>query len=152
MEIMTPYFIIAAKLVGALLVGGLLGLERRLAGKTAGLRTYALVSLGSALFIIIAELVGERYVGLTAFDPLRVASQIIVGIGFLGAGTIIFRDGGVSGLTTAAGLWVAAGLGMAMGYGLYVLALMATLLTLMIFTLLWYLEERLEPVNKHGQQ
>ena len=130
-------------LVVALVLGGLLGLERSFAGKTAGMRTYALVSVGSALFIIISQIVVSDFTGVTNFDPLRVASQIIVGIGFLGAGSIILNDdtGRVGGLTTAAGLWVSAGIGMAVGFGLYCIAVFVTVLTLLVFTGLWYLEQ-----------
>lgn len=138
--------IIAAKLVLAVILGGLLGLERSLARKTAGMRTYILVSMGAAVFVIVAEIVTAHYaeLGIRVFDPLRVASQIVVGIGFLGAGLIIFQDNKLRGLTTAAGLWVAAGLGMAVGYGLYVLAAMVTILTLFVFTIMWYVERYLE--------
>lgn len=137
---------IVLKLVLAIILGALLGLERSLAHKTAGMRTYALVSMGAALFVIVSELVGEHYVtlGLQAFDPLRVASQIIVGIGFLGAGLIIFQGNKVQGLTTAAGLWVAAGLGMAVGFGLHQIAILVTILTLLVFTVFWYIEQYFE--------
>ena len=128
----------------AAILGGLLGLERALAGKTAGLRTFALVSMGSALFVIISEMIGSNYIGITAFDPLRVASQIIVGIGFLGAGLIIFKESKISGLTTAAGLWVSAGIGTAVGYKLYSIALFVTILTLFIFTILWFVESKIK--------
>lgn len=134
---------ILARLVFAVILGGAVGLERSLAGKTAGLRTYALVSLGSALFVIISNLVISQYLasGMRNFDPLRVASQIVVGVGFLGAGLIIFRGHKVSGLTTAAGVWVSAGVGMAVGYGFYTLAFFVALLTLLIFSIFWSFEQ-----------
>ena len=135
---------IISRLVIALGFGCLIGLQRSLVGKMAGMRTYALVSLGSSLFILVSQIVSYQYVGVTVFDPLRVASQVVVGIGFLGAGLIIFKGNNLSGLTTAAGLWVAAGIGMASGYGLYFVALVATVLTLIIFTGLWYLENSLK--------
>lgn len=147
MDLMTNTVgVVAVKLVLVVILGGLLGLERSLARKTAGMRTYTLVSMGAALFVILAELVSQHYLelGIRNFDPLRVASQVIVGIGFLGAGLIIFQDNKLRGLTTAAGLWVAAGLGMAIGYGLYVVAAMVTILTLFVFTGLWYVERYLE--------
>lgn len=128
----------------AALLGSFLGLERALAGKTAGLRTFALVSMGSALFVIISEMIGNNYLGVAAFDPLRVASQIIVGIGFLGAGLIIFKESRISGLTTAAGLWVSAGIGVAVGYKLYSIAIFVTILTLFIFTILWFIERKIK--------
>ncbi|MCC6290648.1 MgtC/SapB family protein [Candidatus Nomurabacteria bacterium] len=138
---------IIIKLVLAVVLGGALGIERTLAGKTAGMRTYALVSLGSALFIIVSTLVAQQYIaqGIRSFDPLRVASQIVVGIGFLGAGSIIFRDGArkLSGLTTAAGIWVSSGIGMAIGFGFFTLGLLVSILTLLIFTVFWSLEQKL---------
>ena len=130
----------------AMLLGVILGVERTIPHKTAGMRTSGLGSMGAALFVIVAEMVGQHYMelGIRTFDPLRVASQVIVGIGFLGAGLIIFQDNKLRGLTTAAGLWVAAGLGMAVGYGLYLVAAMVTILTLFIFTILWYVERLIE--------
>ena len=121
-------------------LGMLLGIERNLAGKVAGMRTYALVSMGSALFIEVSRIVSSQFIDLTNFDPLRVASQVVVGIGFLGAGILIFKGGQVTGLTTAAGLWVAAGVGMTCGFGLYLVALFAAGLTLFIFTAMWVIE------------
>lgn len=129
-------------LMTALFLGAALGLERSFAHKTAGLRTYALVSMGSCLFILIA-----RYVIPTVetfnYDPLRIAAGIVMGVGFLCGGVIIFKDSTLVGLTTAAGLWVAAGIGMAVGYGLIPLAIFATLATLSVFTLFWVIENRL---------
>ncbi len=129
-------------LIISLLLGSVLGLERTLAGKTAGLRTYGLVSMGSCLFILIA-----RYVipssEVSTFDPLRMAAAIVMGIGFLCGGVIVFRDSTLQGLTTAAGLWVAAGIGMSVGYGLVDLALFATIATLLTFTLFWFIEHKL---------
>src|SRR3990167_5681144 len=81
---------ILGQLFLAMVLAGFLGLERVFAGKVAGLRTFALVSMGSALLVIVSEQVSQRYLGLVDFDPLRMASQIIMGIGFLGAGLIIF--------------------------------------------------------------
>lgn len=123
----------------ALVLGSLLGLERSLAGKTAGVRTFGLVSMGSCLFILIARFVIPT-VETFNYDPLRVAAGIVVGIGFLCGGVIIFKDSTLTGLTTAAGLWVAAGIGMAVGYGLISLALVATAATLIVFTVFWFIE------------
>lgn len=133
------------RLAAAALLGGLLGLERTIAGKVAGLRTYSLVALGSALFISVSELVVARSGGPAITDPLRVVSQVVLGIGFLGAGLIVFRESRVSGLTTAAGLWVAAGIGVATGFGFYPLAIFATLLTLAVFSILWLIEKKIKP-------
>lgn len=129
----------------ATLLGMSLGIERAVAGKTAGMRTYALVSMGAALFVLISLMAPQIYAALFAhdmvsIDPVRIAAQVVVGIGFIGAGLIIFRDAQVRGLTTAAGLWVSAGIGLSAGYGLYVLALSATVLTLLVFTVMWFVE------------
>lgn len=134
----------------AAFLGALIGIERALAGKTAGLRTFALISMSSALFIIASKMMNSQFVGITNFDPSRVASQIIVAVGFLGAGVIIFNGSRVSGLTTAAGMWAAAGIGMAIGFQLYLLAIYATILTIFIFTILWLVEKEIkkEPISK----
>jgi putative Mg2+ transporter-C (MgtC) family protein len=126
----------------ALLLGSVLGLERTLAGKTAGVRTYGLVSMGSCLFILIARFVVPT-VESFSYDPLRMAAAVIMGIGFLCGGVIVFKDSTLQGLTTAAGLWVAAGIGMAVGYGLIELSLFATLATLLVFTVFWFIEHKI---------
>jgi putative Mg2+ transporter-C (MgtC) family protein len=131
---------IIIRLLSAVVLGSLLGLQRSLIGKMAGMRTYALVSLGSALFVIVSQMAASPYINITNFDPLRVAAQIIAGIGFIGAGLIIFQENKLNGLTTAAGLWVSAGLGMAAGFGLYFPALVTTILALTIFSIFWYIE------------
>lgn len=146
MEIFDQNFDFATRLLAAVLLGSLLGLERSIAGKMAGMRTYGLISLGAALFVVTSQVITERFIGLTMFDPLRVASQVVVGIGFVGAGLIIFREkeSRLSGLTTAAGLWVSAAIGVASGFALYGIATAATVFALIIFTLFWYLERYLE--------
>ena len=140
---------ILIRLVVALLLGGLVGVERTMAGKTAGMRTYALVSMGSALFMLVAIIVSAQMVGLASFNPLLLAPQILVGIGFIGAGLVFHnnRDMRTSGLTSAAGLWVAAGIGMACGFHLYALAMIGALLTLLIFTILWYVEKGFKKIS-----
>ena len=135
------------RIASAMVLGMFLGMERIMAQKTAGMRTYALVSMGSAVFVIISMIVADLYFEKTNLDPLRVMSQVIVGIGFIGAGLIIFRGSKVSGLTTAAGLWVAAGIGVAAGYGLYAIATLVTMLTLFIFTILWYIEKKIKKAS-----
>jgi putative Mg2+ transporter-C (MgtC) family protein len=128
-----------ARLAIACLLGAAIGLERDMHGRAAGLRTNMLVSLGSALFMLISETVallyspgGANASGLRV-DPSRIAAQIITGIGFLGAGAIIKEGINVRGLTTSACLWVSAGIGMACGAGLFELAIVVTLIGL--FTL-----------------
>ncbi len=140
---------ILIRLAVAILLGGLVGVERTMAGKTAGMRTYALVSMGSALFMLVALIVSERFVGTPAFNPLLLAPQILVGIGFIGAGLVFHnnKDMRTSGLTSAAGLWVAAGVGMATGFGLFALAIISALLTLLIFTILWYVEKGFKKIS-----
>jgi putative Mg2+ transporter-C (MgtC) family protein len=130
------------RLVIAMILGVIVGAQRSHIGKTAGMRTYGLVSTGSALFTIISVTFSFRYAELFDVDPLRVASQILVGIGFLGAGVIFVQRRVVTGLTTAAGLWVVAGIGMASGLGMFALSATVTFLTLFIFTVLWYVESR----------
>ncbi len=138
---------IIARLATAILLGMTLGVERVVAGKTAGMRTYALVSMGAALFVIISLHAPFLHPGNASIDPLRVTAQVVVGIGFIGAGLIIFRNSRVRGLTTAAGLWVAAGIGLASGYALYMLAITATILTLVVFTVMWYVELLIKRVS-----
>ncbi|OHA90236.1 MAG: hypothetical protein A3F53_00855 [Candidatus Zambryskibacteria bacterium RIFCSPHIGHO2_12_FULL_48_10] len=138
----SPAYEPLAYLVLALVLGSLLGMERTLAHKTAGVRTYGLVSMGSALFILIAKYVIPT-VEAYNYDPMRIAAGVVMGIGFLCGGVIIFKDSQLSGLTTAAGLWVAAGIGMAVGYGLVMLAVFATAATLVVFTLFWFIEHKI---------
>jgi len=127
---MATYFF---KLILSAFLGGILGMEREHLGKVAGTRTYSLVCLGSTLFTILS-LNGFGYLkgNEINYDPSRIAGQIIVGIGFLGAGLIIRHGFRVRGLTTAAGLWVSAGIGMSVGCGFYYLAIFATLLSFLL--------------------
>ncbi len=148
------YLDILLRLGAAVLFGGLVGIERVMAHKKAGVRTYALVSLGSALFIITAQLVTSMYYGLIDVDPTRIASNIVMGIGFLGGGLIILNGGKhLRGVTTAAGLWIAAGIGMAVGFGFFGLGFISAILTIFIFTGLWYFELLIKkispPANEH---
>ncbi len=133
--------ILFGKLLLALTLGLALGFERTIAGKMAGMRTYALVAMGSCLLIIVSQSVMASYIGNVNFDPMRLASGIITGIGFICGGLIIFSDKKLTGLTTAAGMWVATAIGIAVGYGLFILAVFATILTLATFTLLFKVEE-----------
>jgi putative Mg2+ transporter-C (MgtC) family protein len=142
MELFSSDLDMIMRLTVAVILGLLVGAERSRIGKRAGMRTYALVSLGAALFVIIAGKVSFLYAESFVFDPLRVASQIVVGIGFLGAGIIFIEREILTGLTTAAGMWVVAAIGVACGYGLYVIATYVTFLTLFIFEALWYVEVR----------
>jgi putative Mg2+ transporter-C (MgtC) family protein len=114
------------RLVLAGFLGSLIGLERDFRGKAAGTRTYLLVSLGSALMMIVSKYAFAAEGG----DPGRVAAQIVSGIGFIGAGAIMFDRQSVHGLTTAAGIWVVAGIGMASAAGMYTISIVTTLLAL----------------------
>ena len=125
---MTVEFIL--RILAAAGMGAVIGLERELRSKEAGIRTHFLVALGSALFMIISAY-GFEGTQAGRFDVARVAAQVVTGIGFLGAGVIIFQKNSVHGLTTAAGLWVTAAIGLGCGGGLYVLAGVSTLLVLL---------------------
>ncbi len=121
---MTIDWSLILRLLLAGVMGGLIGLEREFRAKEAGVRTHFIVALGSALFMIISQ---HAFVG--RFDAARVAAQVVSGIGFIGAGVIIFQKNVVRGVTTAAGLWVAAATGLACGAGMYVVAGAAALMT-----------------------
>lgn len=140
-------FEIILKLFTALFLGMSLGVERAIAGKTAGMRTYGLVTMGAALFVIIGVLAsGGYHTQNIAFtdSSARITAAIIQGIGFIGAGLIFFKGEKISGITTAAGIWVAAGVGASIGYGFYSLAVSTTLFALFAFTALWYLENKVK--------
>lgn len=130
-------------LVVSALLGAILGIERSIAGKHAGMRTYALVSLGSCLFVIIGIVAAYQLSIFSSANPLAVASNVVVAIGFLGAGLTVFRGEHPVELTTAAGLWVAAGIGMACGFGLYGPAVVVIILSLIIFSVLARVEHRI---------
>ena len=132
-------------------LGLLLGAERTIAGKRAGMRTFALVSLSSALFITTSILVNNSFLGRVNFDPMRTLAAIISGIGFIGAGLIRFRQNALRGLTTAAGLWVSAGVGAITAYGYYDIAIFTTLLTLFVFTAVWFAENKLKNIKSQNE-
>lgn len=139
-----PNLIIFGKLLLAAVLGILVGTERAIVGKRAGTRTFALVALGACLFTIISTNVTSQYLGIVNFDPMRTTAGIIVGVGFIGAGMIVFREQYLRGLTTASGLWVSAAVGIAVGYGMYSVAVFTTVVTLIIFTLLWFFEYKMK--------
>lgn len=116
----------------AAILGLAIGFEREMHAKEAGVKTHLLVALGSCLFMILSIYGFEGFYQKehTSFDPSRIASQVVTGIGFLGAGTIIFRKNIIRGLTTAAGLWVTAAIGLSCGCGFYFLAMATTVLVL----------------------
>lgn len=130
-------------------LGLLIGAERLLVKEAAGMKTHALVSLGAAVFIVVSEMIALKYGNLASFDPSRIASQVIVGIGFLGAGSIILQGSRLIGLTTASGLWVTAGIGMAAGFGFFNIALITTILVLFVLIIVNIFEK---PIRKMSEE
>ncbi|KKP78226.1 MAG: Magnesium MgtC family transporter, partial [Candidatus Nomurabacteria bacterium GW2011_GWC2_35_35] len=135
------------RLIIAITLGTFIGAERLLVHKEAGMKTHALVALGAAVFVLFSETMAEKYINLPGFNPAMIASNIIVGIGFLGAGSIMLRGPHLVGLTTAGGLWVTAGIGMACGFGFFDLAVISTFLVLLIFILLNILEKPIRKIS-----
>jgi putative Mg2+ transporter-C (MgtC) family protein len=143
-----------ARLVVSLILGGLIGMERQLHRRNAGLRTHILVSIGSSLIMLTSLYVFDIYKNQAAMDPSRIAAGVITGIGFLGAGAIIREPERIRGLTTAASLWVAAGIGLACGCGFYNAAMYTTGLTLAALIFLRKFEEKVlaREEGKGGQK
>lgn len=129
------------KLCLSMLLGALVGYERKRKGQAAGVRTFSLIAMGASLAMILSIYVPQEYLGLKNGDPGRIAAQVITGIGFLGAGAIIQMKGSIRGLTTAAGIWMVATIGMAVGVGMYVISVIATALILFILVELERLEQ-----------
>jgi putative Mg2+ transporter-C (MgtC) family protein len=142
------------RLVTAVALGGLVGIERQRYDWAAGLRTHMLVCLGSALIMVVsafgfADILGTPNVNL---DPSRIAAQVVSGIGFLGAGTILFlKNEVIKGLTTAAGLWAVAGVGLAVGSGLYLAAIVTTVLILIILIVVKPYKKRLSRATQRNE-
>lgn len=135
MFIFTPQDLL--KIVVAILIGGVIGLERELYGKSAGLRTITLIAVGATLFTIISNKFGDD----------RIAAGIITGVGFLGGGVILFTEGKLKGLTTAASIWMAAALGMAIGRGEYILSVTVTAVVMIVLVLFTRLDHWIEWVG-----
>jgi putative Mg2+ transporter-C (MgtC) family protein len=135
----------AWRLLVAVFLGVCLGLERSLAGKHAGMRTYSMVALGSCVFVIVGTLASLQLATFAGINPLQIAGSIVIGIGFIGSGLAAFR-GDHPELTTASGIWVVAAVGMACGFGLYVTAVTSTLLAIVVFTVLSKFEHRLRSI------
>ena len=141
---------VVLRLLLAVLLSGLVGLEREAKGRAAGFRTHILVCAGSCLMMLTGMYLAYHYRGMVDIDPTRIAAQVVSGIGFLGAGTIIqFRDS-VHGLTTAASVWAAAGIGLAVGAGFYVGAVAATGLVLVVLLVLHRFEHRVGSKSRSG--
>jgi putative Mg2+ transporter-C (MgtC) family protein len=137
---MISAFSIIGRLVLAVIIGGLIGFEREVQRRSAGLRTHILVSLGSCLIMLTSLYVFDIYKGSAALDPARIAAGVITGIGFLGAGAIIRSGEVVKGLTTAASLWLVAGIGLGIGCGFYMASLVTAILTIVVLFFLKRLE------------
>jgi putative Mg2+ transporter-C (MgtC) family protein len=141
---------LALRLLVAVVLGGCVGVEREYRGHPAGIRTMAMVSFGSCLFTLLGV-----YFNVTNQDPTRIAAQVVTGIGFLGAGTIIRQGHGVRGLTTAATIWVVAAIGMAVGFGIYLLPTIGTAIVLFALVVIKRFEDRFfnrpgVPVEEEG--
>lgn len=126
-------------------LGGLIGIERQLRAKEAGLRTHVLVGIGSGMFMIVSKYGFQDLLALghVSFDPSRVAAQVVSGMGFLGAGTIIIQKQVVKGLTTAAGLWVTAAIGLVIGSGMYEIGIYGAFMTLIVLEVFRQISNRL---------
>lgn len=130
------------KLVLSMVLGVLVGVERKRKGQIAGVRTFALISMGACMAMLLSIYVPQVYLGLKNGDPGRIAAQVITGVGFLGGGAMIHMKGSVRGLTTAAGIWMTATIGMAVGVGMYWCSILATGLILVTLVLLEAWEHR----------
>ncbi len=132
---------VLGRLILAIILGGLIGFEREVKKRSAGLRTHVLVSLGSCLIMLTSLYVFDIYKDIVSLDPARIAAGIITGIGFLGAGAIIRSGEAVKGLTTAASLWLVAGIGMGIGCGFYLASLITAVLAIAVLFFLGQLEK-----------
>ncbi len=140
------YLAVILRIFVAVIIGGLLGLERGLKNRAAGLRTYMLVCVGSCLIMLTNQYIYQNF---GSGDPVRMGAQVVSGIGFLGAGTIIVtRRNQIKGLTTAAGLWSAAGVGLTLGIGFYEAALMGAFAVFAVMTLLQKLDNKMHRKSK----
>lgn len=141
------------RLILAAALGAILGIEREYVGKSAGLRTYMLVCFGSALYTVLSAEAFNDYAGIVSFDPSRIVSQIVVGVGFIGAGLIIFQENKIRGLTTAAEMWVVAAIGAAVGLKFYIVAIFSMIFILLILSLTrWFdLEAKIERLSKRNK-
>ena len=138
---------VTVRIFAAVIIGGLLGLERGLKNRPAGMRTYMLVCTGACIIMLTNQYIYQVF---ATGDPTRLAAQVVSGIGFLGAGTIIVtRRSQIKGLTTAAGLWSSAGIGIALGIGFYEAAIVGTFAVFAIMTLLQKLDNRMHRKTKN---
>ncbi|MGE5416637.1 MAG: MgtC/SapB family protein [Acidobacteriota bacterium] len=140
---------VVLKLALACILGGLIGLERESLNRPAGLRTYTLVCMGSTLAMIVSLEMYYQYHSTVNADPGRIAAQVVSGIGFLGAGTIMREGATVRGLTTAAGLWVVACIGLAVGAGMYMPAITTTILVFFVLVYFFKIEYRFTGLREY---
>ena len=135
------YLAVLLRIFAAVIIGGVLGLERGMKNRPAGLRTYMLVCVGACVIMLTNQYIFQVF---GSGDPVRMAAQVVSGIGFLGAGTIIVtRRNQIKGLTTAAGLWSAAGVGLALGVGFYEAAIVGSFAVFFVMTLLQKMDNKL---------
>ena len=140
------YLAVVLRILCALVLGGVLGLERGLKNRAAGLRTYMLVCVGACIIMLTNQYIFQVF---GSGDPVRMGAQVVSGIGFLGAGTIIVtRRSQIKGLTTAAGLWSSAGVGLALGVGFYEAAIVGGIAIFVIMTLLQKMDDRMHRKNR----
>ncbi|MGE5544403.1 MAG: MgtC/SapB family protein [Bacillota bacterium] len=137
------------KLALSCILGGIIGLERESLNRPAGLRTYTLVCMGSTLAMIVSLEMYYQFHAMVNADPGRIAAQVVSGIGFIGAGTIIREGATIRGLTTAAGIWVVGCIGLAVGAGLYVPAIITSILVLFILIYFVRFEERITGIRDY---
>lgn len=138
----------AFRMLLSMLLGVVIGAERKRKGQIAGIRTFALITMGACLAMLLSIYVPQVYMGLKNGDPGRIAAQVITGIGLLGGGAMIRAKGSVKGLTTAAGIWISAIIGMAVGVGMYLISIGTTVLILMVLIMFdWY-----EHIRSVGQE
>lgn len=135
---------VVQKILLTILLSGMIGAERGIRHKGAGMRTHILVGVGSALIVLTSFHVFDIFKEITIVDPTRMITGIVTGVGFLCAGTIIRGGAGVSGLTTAASLWIVAGIGIATGAGSYAAATFVTITVLIVLTSLRSIERKLD--------
>ncbi len=140
---------VLGKLFTAAILGGIIGWERHRRGRPAGLRTHLLVCIGVTLMMLVSEHIFVKYQGyghnsVLRIDPARIAAQVVTGIGFLGAGTIMRSRASIMGLTTAASLWVVAGIGLAVGSGFILPAIFTTVIAIAILTLNSFVEKKMK--------
>lgn len=150
-----PTIVMFGKLLLAMILGAVVGTERALlARQVAGTRTFGLVAMGACLFVMAGSFSNSAYIGIVNFNPTQVPAAVVSGIGFLGAGLIIFRNHALHGITTAASLWMVAAMGVAVGFGMYAVSVFATILALLMLTGMWYLENRFkhwfETIEENG--